>query len=147
MQTLIALKWKKEASITRNLRFVVFADETSSVEQKFSVVFPRFPVWSTEGRCYEQTEDFLKTRWETNNSVFFFRTVGQLSRLTCGSPQHVKINTTPLNEALAVVCVSFSSLDTITPEERDIEVKQADLKKHLTLTEVEGKPWWVCLWK
>ncbi|XP_073345252.1 pleckstrin homology domain-containing family S member 1-like [Pagrus major] len=35
---------------------------------------------------------------------------------------------------------STESLDTIIPEERDIEVKQADLKKHLTLTEVEGKP-------
>lgn len=34
----------------------------------------------------------------------------------------------------------ISSLDTIIPEERDIEVKQADLKKHLTITEVEGKP-------
>uniref|UniRef100_A0A671WV79 PDZ domain-containing protein n=1 Tax=Sparus aurata TaxID=8175 RepID=A0A671WV79_SPAAU len=90
---------------------------------------------------------------KTNNSVFFLgrsddgrrcfflaQCLTQLSRLTCGSPQHVKINTTPLNEALAVVCVSFSSLDTITPEERDIEVKHADLKKHLTLTEVEGKP-------
>nr|XP_046232315.1 pleckstrin homology domain-containing family S member 1-like isoform X2 [Scatophagus argus] len=35
---------------------------------------------------------------------------------------------------------STESLDTITPEERDIEVKQADLKKHLRLTEVDGKP-------
>uniref|UniRef100_A0A8D3DUT2 Pleckstrin homology domain containing S1, tandem duplicate 3 n=1 Tax=Scophthalmus maximus TaxID=52904 RepID=A0A8D3DUT2_SCOMX len=37
------------------------------------------------------------------------------------------------------------SLDHIIPEERDIEVKQADLKKHLTLTEVDGKPS-VCGW-
>lgn len=42
--------------------------------------------------------------------------------------------------------VFLSSLDTIDPEERDIEVKQADLKKHLTITEVDGKPRWVCLW-
>ncbi|CAK6956627.1 pleckstrin homology domain-containing family S member 1-like [Scomber scombrus] len=35
---------------------------------------------------------------------------------------------------------STESLDPISPEERDIEVKQADLKKHLTLTEVDGKP-------
>ncbi|XP_053197034.1 pleckstrin homology domain-containing family S member 1-like [Scomber japonicus] len=35
---------------------------------------------------------------------------------------------------------STESLDFISPEERDIEVKQADLKKHLTLTEVDGKP-------
>uniref|UniRef100_UPI0037E9BA76 pleckstrin homology domain-containing family S member 1-like isoform X2 n=1 Tax=Semicossyphus pulcher TaxID=241346 RepID=UPI0037E9BA76 len=35
---------------------------------------------------------------------------------------------------------STESLDTITPEEREFEIKQADLKKHLTLTEVEGKP-------
>ncbi|XP_070783400.1 pleckstrin homology domain-containing family S member 1-like isoform X2 [Enoplosus armatus] len=35
---------------------------------------------------------------------------------------------------------STESLDIITPEERDIEVGQADLKKHLTLTEVDGKP-------
>ncbi|XP_071318417.1 pleckstrin homology domain-containing family S member 1-like [Trachinotus anak] len=35
---------------------------------------------------------------------------------------------------------SNESLSPITPEERDIEVKQADLKKHLTLTEVDGKP-------
>ncbi|XP_069547825.1 pleckstrin homology domain-containing family S member 1-like [Brachyistius frenatus] len=35
---------------------------------------------------------------------------------------------------------SMNSLPTFDPEERDIEVKQADLKKHLTLTEVEGKP-------
>lgn len=60
-------------------------------------------------------------QWETNNSFFFFfffkggrmtedvfltQCLTQLSRLTCGSPQHVKINTTPLNEVLAVVCVS-----------------------------------------
>ncbi|XP_039990258.1 pleckstrin homology domain-containing family S member 1-like isoform X3 [Xiphias gladius] len=35
---------------------------------------------------------------------------------------------------------STESLDPIIPEERDIEVKQADLKKHLRLTEVDGKP-------
>ncbi|XP_038591167.1 pleckstrin homology domain-containing family S member 1-like isoform X1 [Micropterus salmoides] len=37
---------------------------------------------------------------------------------------------------------STESLDTITitQEERDIEVRQADLKKYLTLTEVDGKP-------
>ncbi|XP_029383893.1 pleckstrin homology domain-containing family S member 1 [Echeneis naucrates] len=35
---------------------------------------------------------------------------------------------------------STESLDHITAEERDIEVKQADLKKHLTLTEIDGKP-------
>ncbi|XP_056222452.1 pleckstrin homology domain-containing family S member 1-like isoform X1 [Seriola aureovittata] len=35
---------------------------------------------------------------------------------------------------------STESLNPITPEERDIEVRQADLKKHLTLTEVDGKP-------
>ncbi|KAM6963470.1 pleckstrin homology domain-containing family S member 1-like [Tautogolabrus adspersus] len=35
---------------------------------------------------------------------------------------------------------STESLDTITPEEREFEIKQADLKKHLTLTEVDGKP-------
>lgn len=35
---------------------------------------------------------------------------------------------------------STESLDAIDPEERDIEVKQADLKKHLTITEVDGKP-------
>ncbi|KAM3592551.1 uncharacterized protein V6R79_021145 [Siganus canaliculatus] len=34
---------------------------------------------------------------------------------------------------------STESLD-IHPEERDIEVKQADLKKHLTLTDLDGKP-------
>ncbi|XP_068439700.1 pleckstrin homology domain-containing family S member 1-like [Clinocottus analis] len=35
---------------------------------------------------------------------------------------------------------STESLDTLTPEERDLVVKQADLKKYLTLTEVDGKP-------
>ncbi|KAL7372692.1 hypothetical protein ABVT39_020793 [Epinephelus coioides] len=35
---------------------------------------------------------------------------------------------------------STESLDIISPGERDFEVKQADLKKHLTLTEVDGKP-------
>ncbi|XP_034427377.1 pleckstrin homology domain-containing family S member 1-like [Hippoglossus hippoglossus] len=35
---------------------------------------------------------------------------------------------------------STESLNHTIPEERDIEVKQADLKKHLTLTEVDGKP-------
>lgn len=35
---------------------------------------------------------------------------------------------------------STESLDVFDPEERDIEVKQADLKKHLTITEVDGKP-------
>ncbi|XP_076616536.1 pleckstrin homology domain-containing family S member 1-like isoform X2 [Chaetodon auriga] len=35
---------------------------------------------------------------------------------------------------------STESLDTSDPEERDIEVRQADLKKHLTITEVHGKP-------
>ncbi|KAI3365243.1 hypothetical protein L3Q82_010336, partial [Scortum barcoo] len=40
-------------------------------------------------------------------------------------------------------CFFLSSLD--SPEERDIKVKQADLKKHLTVTEVDGKPS-VCGW-
>ncbi|XP_044033623.1 pleckstrin homology domain-containing family S member 1-like isoform X2 [Siniperca chuatsi] len=35
---------------------------------------------------------------------------------------------------------STESLDTITQAEIDIDVKQADLKKHLTITEVDGKP-------
>ncbi|XP_040922419.1 pleckstrin homology domain-containing family S member 1-like isoform X2 [Toxotes jaculatrix] len=35
---------------------------------------------------------------------------------------------------------STECLEPSTAEERDIEVKQADLKKHLTLTEVDGKP-------
>ncbi|XP_062234756.1 pleckstrin homology domain-containing family S member 1-like [Platichthys flesus] len=35
---------------------------------------------------------------------------------------------------------STESLDHTIPEERDIEVKQVDLKKHLTLTELDGKP-------
>ena len=37
----------------------------------------------------------------------------------------------------------FSSLDLSAPEERDFEVKQAELKKHLTLTEIDGKPRYV----
>lgn len=32
------------------------------------------------------------------------------------------------------------SLNDVSTEERDIEVKQADLKKHLTLMDLEGKP-------
>lgn len=32
------------------------------------------------------------------------------------------------------------SLDDISTEEKDIMVKRADLKKHLTLMDVEGKP-------
>ncbi|CAN9509254.1 unnamed protein product [Ophioblennius macclurei] len=40
----------------------------------------------------------------------------------------------------------LSSTESIEPpKERDIKVKQADLKKHLTLTEVDGKPS-VCGW-
>ncbi|KAK5905990.1 hypothetical protein CgunFtcFv8_001894 [Champsocephalus gunnari] len=35
---------------------------------------------------------------------------------------------------------SSESFDTITPEERDFEIKQGDLKKHLTLSDVGGKP-------
>ncbi|KAF3704387.1 Pleckstrin -like proteiny domain-containing family S member 1 [Channa argus] len=36
---------------------------------------------------------------------------------------------------------SFSeSVERVAPEERDIEVRQADLKKHLRLTDVDGKP-------
>ncbi|XP_072229011.1 pleckstrin homology domain-containing family S member 1-like [Leuresthes tenuis] len=35
---------------------------------------------------------------------------------------------------------STESIDRLTLQERDIEVKPADLKKHLTLTEVDGKP-------
>ncbi|KAM9837183.1 pleckstrin homology domain-containing family S member 1-like [Aulostomus maculatus] len=35
---------------------------------------------------------------------------------------------------------STESLDLHSPKERDIEIKQADLKKHLTVTEVGGKP-------
>ncbi|KAI4807358.1 hypothetical protein KUCAC02_027170 [Chaenocephalus aceratus] len=35
---------------------------------------------------------------------------------------------------------SSESFDTINPEERDFEIKQGDLKKHLTLTDVGGKP-------
>lgn len=37
----------------------------------------------------------------------------------------------------------LSSLEHIPPEERDIEVNQADLKKHLTLIDVDGKATWV----
>lgn len=32
------------------------------------------------------------------------------------------------------------SLDDVSTEEKDIVVKRADLKKHLTLMDVEGKP-------
>uniref|UniRef100_A0A665VHD6 PH domain-containing protein n=1 Tax=Echeneis naucrates TaxID=173247 RepID=A0A665VHD6_ECHNA len=42
--------------------------------------------------------------------------------------------------AYKAVVLFLCSLDHITAEERDIEVKQADLKKHLTLTEIDGKP-------
>ncbi|XP_029954322.1 pleckstrin homology domain-containing family S member 1 [Salarias fasciatus] len=35
---------------------------------------------------------------------------------------------------------STESIEPVPPKEKDIEVKQADLKKHLTLTEVDGKP-------
>ncbi|XP_075884241.1 pleckstrin homology domain-containing family S member 1-like isoform X2 [Nelusetta ayraudi] len=35
---------------------------------------------------------------------------------------------------------STESLDDVNPEERDITVKQADMKKHLTVTEVDGRP-------
>ncbi|XP_028285716.1 pleckstrin homology domain-containing family S member 1-like isoform X2 [Parambassis ranga] len=35
---------------------------------------------------------------------------------------------------------STESIDPVVPGERDIEVKQADLKKHLSLTETDGKP-------
>ncbi|XP_074519884.1 pleckstrin homology domain-containing family S member 1-like [Halichoeres trimaculatus] len=35
---------------------------------------------------------------------------------------------------------SSESLDTITSEEREFEISPAELKKHLTLTEVDGKP-------
>lgn len=34
----------------------------------------------------------------------------------------------------------LSSLDDTNPEERDIHVKQADMKKHLMVTEVDGRP-------
>ncbi|KAK2820421.1 hypothetical protein Q5P01_023380 [Channa striata] len=41
---------------------------------------------------------------------------------------------------------SFSeSLERCAPEERDVELRQADVKKHLTLTDVDGKPS-VCEW-
>ncbi|XP_011604631.1 pleckstrin homology domain-containing family S member 1 [Takifugu rubripes] len=40
---------------------------------------------------------------------------------------------------------STESLDDISTEEKDIVVKRADLKKHLTLMDVEGKPI-VCSW-
>lgn len=34
----------------------------------------------------------------------------------------------------------LSSLDDANPEERDIHVKQADMKKHLMVTGVDGRP-------
>ncbi|XP_037612050.1 pleckstrin homology domain-containing family S member 1-like isoform X2 [Sebastes umbrosus] len=43
-------------------------------------------------------------------------------------------------ERLTDFHLESESLDTMTLVERDFEVKQADLKKHLTLTEVYGKP-------
>lgn len=42
----------------------------------------------------------------------------------------------PLEKQSSTECL----LDPINPHERDIEVKQADLKKHLKLIEVDGKP-------
>ncbi|KAJ4941058.1 hypothetical protein JOQ06_027345 [Pogonophryne albipinna] len=44
------------------------------------------------------------------------------------------------SERLTYFLLDNKSFDTITPEERDFEIKQGDLKKHLTLTDVDGKP-------
>lgn len=49
----------------RLCRLCACSDETSSVEQMFSDVFRHLPAFHAfefmEGRCHEQTEDFLKT--------------------------------------------------------------------------------------
>ncbi|KAF3853632.1 hypothetical protein F7725_014320 [Dissostichus mawsoni] len=44
------------------------------------------------------------------------------------------------SERLTYFLLDNKSVDTITLEERDFEIKQGDLKKHLTLTDVDGKP-------
>uniref|UniRef100_A0A3B5K695 Pleckstrin homology domain containing S1, tandem duplicate 2 n=1 Tax=Takifugu rubripes TaxID=31033 RepID=A0A3B5K695_TAKRU len=64
--------------------------------------------------------------------------------------QHVPIL---IKRPVSLLCVPFKllfflpplSLDDISTEEKDIVVKRADLKKHLTLMDVEGKPI-VCSW-
>lgn len=45
-----------------------------------------------------------------------------------------------VRQHLNFVALPPLSLDDIPTEERDIEVKRADLKKHLTLMDVDGKP-------
>lgn len=45
-----------------------------------------------------------------------------------------------VRQRLNFVVLPPLSLDEISSEERDIEVKRADLKKHLTLMDVDGKP-------
>ncbi|KAI9514213.1 hypothetical protein NQZ68_035240 [Dissostichus eleginoides] len=44
------------------------------------------------------------------------------------------------SERLTYFLLDNKSVDTMTLEERDFEIKQGDLKKHLTLTDVDGKP-------
>ncbi|CAL1600336.1 unnamed protein product [Knipowitschia caucasica] len=51
------------------------------------------------------------------------------------SPVEMLDKQRPLEKQSSTECLDFTNL-----HERDIEVKQADLKKHLKLTEVDGKP-------
>uniref|UniRef100_A0A3Q2T2V5 Uncharacterized protein n=1 Tax=Fundulus heteroclitus TaxID=8078 RepID=A0A3Q2T2V5_FUNHE len=45
-----------------------------------------------------------------------------------------------LNDRTRIFLIPFIFLSSSTPEERNFMVMQSDLKKHLTLTDVEGKP-------
>uniref|UniRef100_A0A3Q3EEE0 Pleckstrin homology domain containing S1, tandem duplicate 3 n=1 Tax=Labrus bergylta TaxID=56723 RepID=A0A3Q3EEE0_9LABR len=72
---------------------------------------------------------------QCNLKVF---SVNHLDRRECQVSRVQKVKNT--NHNLKLWLFFSFSLDTITPEEREFEMKVADLKKHLTLTEVDGKP-------
>uniref|UniRef100_A0A4W6CDS5 Pleckstrin homology domain containing S1, tandem duplicate 2 n=1 Tax=Lates calcarifer TaxID=8187 RepID=A0A4W6CDS5_LATCA len=73
---------------------------------------------------------------DNRSVIWFLRHV-----FLCSMSKYIQYN----QMKLLLSVIFSSSLDIgitfpINAEERDMEVKQADLKKHLTLTEVDGKP-------
>ncbi|XP_069011652.1 pleckstrin homology domain-containing family S member 1-like [Embiotoca jacksoni] len=86
----------------------------------------------TKVKCDEQAAQATDREVEEVNGGTLMRSVTQVFN-------KLKTQISPL-PPFAEETEAEGSLPTFDPEERDIEVKQADLKKHLTLTEVEGKP-------
>ncbi|XP_010765638.1 pleckstrin homology domain-containing family S member 1 isoform X2 [Notothenia coriiceps] len=98
-------------------------------------------------RSVTQVFDKLKTRISPlqTDSKDRGKNTRPLSDLSTSSSDNGAISPDDMLDAPIVPTLkkrssSERSFDTIPPEERDLEIKQGDLKKHLTLTDVDGKP-------